>query len=365
MDSVLPEWICDYSLLHHLPPPKGLDQRSYAALMQHCALKEFFVEGESEEGYLRALFAFCSNHDYKKSKYCTEANRPLFDRVMTEVLRRVTDRLSAEGKLFSNSGLEDSRMTRDAYSGALCSHRVKRKMEVSYCSFSRSHELRFLITDILKYTENKLRAYLGVRSRLSIYALPTHVREMVDECVAEQLPRRSAAPRPKRPEEEAAYAHLYDAPRAPLSLSNAAEIERLSWDTTQRLVDAFEEGENGELSTHGGEIEAASLVNRAADASFEDTENEATKTAPRENAVSEEETKKGVLAPYAAFLRAILDGDASAQRRIAGEMGKLPDALADAVNEIAADQLGDVLLEDSGEGFRVIEDYLDWMESAL
>ena len=43
----------------------------------------------------------------------------------------------------------------------------------------------------------------------------------------------------------------------------------------------------------------------------------------------------------------------------------MPDALADAINEIAADALGDVLLEDTGDGYRVIEDYLDWMESAL
>ena len=159
--------------------------------MKHCALKEFYVGGKGEDGYLQALFVFASNYDYRNSKYYTQENAPLFDRVMTEALRLVTNRLSCEGKLFAASGLEDSRLTRDAYSGALCSYRVKRKLEISYCSFSRSHELRFLITDILKYTENKLRVYLGVRSRLSIYALPTRIREMLDECTSVLLPKRS------------------------------------------------------------------------------------------------------------------------------------------------------------------------------
>ncbi len=339
LDSYFPEWICDYSLIHHLPPPTDLDMRSRVVLMQRCALKEFYVPGDSEEGYLQALLVFCSNYDYKRSKFCTEENRPLFDRVMKTVLRRVTDRLSREGKLFSSADMEDSRLTRDAYSGALCSYRIKRKLEIYYCSFSRSHELRFLITDILKYTENKLRAYLGVLSKLTIYALPIPIRGMIDECVSELLPARRPMERPH--EEQQEYDKLYDAPSAPLSLSHAAEIEQASWDTTQRLVEAFEELP-------------------------EETENPVpVPVMESQERVTDENDLSCVFSPYRTFLVAVLEENFGEQARLAKQMGKLIDAVAEEINELAADAWGDVLLEDTGDGYRVIDDYRNDLKGVI
>lgn len=338
LDSYFPEWICDYSLIHHLPPPR-LDSKERAVLMQRCSLKEFYVGGDSENGYLQALFLFCSNYDYQKSKFYTAENKPLFDRTMTEVLRLVTARLSESGKLFSASGMEDSRITRDAYSGALCSYRMKRKLEVAYCSFSRSHELRFLITDILKHTENRLRAYLGVRSKLTVYALPTQIRQMIDECTAELLPRKTHAEKMKREEESADYAHLYDVPKTELSLSNAAEIERLSWDTTQKLVDAFEETDE--------HVEIIEIPKK------------------HEEESSLKDGTDGAWLPYLAFLRAVAKESAEEQRIAAKALGKMPDAVAEEINVLSFDCMGDVLLEDDGICYRVIEDYRDFMEKLL
>ena len=351
LDSYFPEWICDYSLIHHLPPPSELGFDARSALMQRCALKEFYVGGDSADGYLQALLVFCSNYDYKKSKFCTEENRPLFDRVMTEVQRTVTDRLSAEGKLFSASGMEDSKLTRDAYSGALCSYRMKRKLEISYCSFSRSHELRFLITDILKYTENKLRTHLGVRSKLTVYALPGNIRELIDGCTAAILPQKTVAERIRRQEDDAAYAHFYDLPKTPLSLSHAAEIERDSWDTTQRLVDAFENGEETE------EVLPLPLC--------ESKNSEEMLCVPQEENLADENRLLKALLPYRVFLKAVLTEDAAGQRQAATALGKMPDAVADEINELAADDLGDILLEDIGTCYAVIEDYKALLDGLL
>ena len=339
LDSYLPDWICDYSLIHHLPPPDP-DAKARAALMQRCVLKEFYVGGESEDGYLQALMVFCCNYDYRRSKFCTEENRPLFDRSMKTVLQTVTQKLSEDGKLFSASGMEDSRLTRDAYSGALCSYRMKRKLEVSYCSFSRSHELRFLITDILKYTENRIRGYLGVRSKLTIYALPIVIRELIDRCMDETLPRRITAEQRREQQEEAAYAAFYDVPKAPLSVSHAAEIEQTSWNTTQKLVDAFEE----EII----EIEAAPEV-----------------LEPKQPSKTDGTEETHFLYPYRAFLEAALREDAAGQRKAAAVLGKLTDAVAEEINEWAADAMGDVLLEDGDVGYRVIDDYRDWLCEAM
>ena len=49
--------------------------------------------------------------------------------------------------------------------------------------------------------------------------------------------------------------------------------------------------------------------------------------------------------------------NASAQREAARAVGKMVDAMADEINEIAADMFGDVILEEDGGTYVIIEDY--------
>ena len=343
MDGYLPDWICDYSLVHRLPPPNAESGVTMSTVMTHCTLKEFYVPCGGNDGYLLALLAFCSNYDYKKSKFYTEANRDLFDRVVTGALKLVTEHLSGDGKLFSNANMDDSRMIRDAYTGALCAHRTKCRIEVEYCSFSRSHELRFFITDVVKYTENQLRSVLGVRSRLSVYALPTSVRELLDAYLRETLPKRSAAK--ARPEVQEEYEKLYDLPKTELSLSHAASIERLSWETTERLVEAFEEADEPAQSV--GEF-TAPITEPAAEC-LEEADGAA----------------RDSWANYRDYLHAIYHSDTARQKAAARERGLPEEVLVDEINTLAADLLDDILLEETDCGFSVIEDYRELLHEIL
>ena len=347
LDSYLPEWICDMGLIHRLPPPR--ECAGLSAAMAHCALREFYVCCEGADEYVRALLAFCSNYDYRKSKFYTAENRALFDSTVTEVLRFVTEAMSGDGKLFSAARMDDSKMIRDAYTGAICSYRIKRKIEVEYCSFSRSHELRFLIGDVVKYTENRIRASLGIRSRLSVYALPTSVKELLDSCLDRILPQRRASAQPKK-EELAAYEKLYDLPSKPLSFAAAAEIEALSWSTTQKLVEAFEESEQKAA-------EPVSLPKEEPKAERKETANL--------EASQEGDPLLLALRPYLAFLRAAMEKDAVRQRDIAQGLSKLLDALADEINDLAAEYMGDIILEENGGFYTVIEDYTDVVQAML
>lgn len=67
--------------------------------------------------------------------------------------------------------------------------------------------------------------------------------------------------------------------------------------------------------------------------------------------------------PYTRFLRAVQDEDYAAQKVIAREMGKLIDAVADEINEIAVEIEGDILIEGDGEGYLPIPDYLDLLSA--
>ena len=55
-------------------------------------------------------------------------------------------------------------------------------------------------------------------------------------------------------------------------------------------------------------------------------------------------------------------GDTAEEDRLAKERGLLAEAFADEINSAAADVIGDVVLEDRGEGFAVIEDYREFFE---
>ena len=341
LDGYLPEWICDMGLIHRLPPPKECRGKYLAAAMSHCALREYYVCYDGARSYAHALLAFCSNYDYHKSKFYTEENAPLFDQAVVGALQEISDKTSEDGKLFSMTRMDDSKMLRDAYSGALCSYRFKRKIEVEYCSFSRSHELRFLVTDLVKYTENQIRAALGIRSRLTVNALPTEIKPLLDAYLEGILPKRSRIL--PRPEPVAEYERQYDLPRTPLSLAAADEIEERSWSVTRRLVEAFEE-----------ENEVPPIP-------------PALPTEPVDppSALEELPTEALPFAPYRAFLRAALEGNGQEQERLARATGTLTDGVADAINTLAADLFGDVLLEDADGCYTVIEDYRSLAEDLL
>lgn len=342
LDSYLPEWICDHCLIHRLPPPALCTGELLSVVMAHCSLKEFYVPMSGDNGYISALLAFCSNYDYRKSKFYSGENVALFDRVIAGALNEVTRLVSTDGRLFVSAKMDDSKLLRDAYTGALCSFRIKRKIEVDYCSFSRTHELRYFITDVVKHTENRLRGVIGVRSRLSVYALPVAVRSHLDAYLDGVLPqRRSVSQKEEAPAE---YEKLYDLPKTELSLSGAAEIERLSWETTERLVEAFEENGGQPPIPETPPVPMPDPIWTAEEEKIPDTESAWTQ--------------------YLPFLRAALEADRKGETDAAAALGRSLDVIADEVNTLAAELLGDILLEEDGSGaFAVIEDYLELAES--
>jgi predicted RNA-binding protein (virulence factor B family) len=66
---------------------------------------------------------------------------------------------------------------------------------------------------------------------------------------------------------------------------------------------------------------------------------------------------------YMPFLRAALRADRKGETDAAAELGKSLDVTADEINTLAAELLGDILLEEDESGaFVVIEDYLELAE---
>jgi hypothetical protein len=402
LDHYMCEWLCDYCLVHALPAPVELLSPALDDIIMGSRLKEFYltaavrVPADAAEGANEAdttarataqiLMRHCCQYDYRKSKFAAGEHKEMFDRIIPAAVAATLPLLLGEGGRKPAITMLDSTVTRDAFTGALCSYRYKRRVEVTYTSFSRSHELRFLIGDMVKHVENRLRGWIGVRSKLSVMSLPIPLRDALDAYLAPLAPAKNPVPVKKKDTPRPAYESLYDLPQKAVSLEDAAAIEADSWETTRILVEAFAE-EDTPAPT------AAPIVIPTAEPIPEPTTVPTVEPIPTPTvaptavatvspidepiapppavAPVATATPNGwpqVLTPYRTFLRAVLDGDTAAQRKAAAALGKMPDAVADAINSLTADPdlpdnpILDIILEDSGDGYAVIEDYREMVE---
>ena len=338
LDRLLGEWVCDFCLIHQLPSPGyGFVHRLNGALAS-CSLKEFYVGGirDSDSDCIgTVMLTFCSNYNYKDSKFYKSDTKELYDKHISGALNSVFEclRLNGEDSRFFKT--EHSRVARDAFSGALCSYAIRKKLEIEYVSLLRSYELRFLVTDAIKYSENKVRAVIGVKSRLTVHNLAPSVRECIDKYFAEALP-----PVKKTEAVVAEYEHLYDAPRTQLSPEHAALIEQTSWETTERLTAAFEDEDL--LTVQAPEVISIPV---AEPVFVPDTAGD------MGGSLAE------ALCEYMEFLRLADACDFEGQRKYAAAHGQMIDLIIDKINEISVENFGDVILEEGDGGYVIIEDY--------
>ncbi|MBR4295228.1 MAG: TerB N-terminal domain-containing protein [Clostridia bacterium] len=339
LDPLLCEWITDFCLINRMEPDSSQLGNAVSCARERGSLKELFIcpdANRSVNEIAQVLLDLCSNYDWKNSKFATAENLPLYEKHIIGALRRVLSSFGGGRELFSGEAV----LERDAFAGALCVPHNKYRIKVSYYSIARSHEMRFLITDAIKYAENKIRAYIGVKSRLTVYSLPTQVRGCIDEYMDMNLKGPRA---PKQNE----YDKLYDVPKREFSIENAKKIEENSWETTQILIEAFGENE---------EFETPLELSRVKEEETSSGEDMALPT--------EEEALSEALRDYIDFIKTAIDGDKKKQAEVASSRGRMIDSLADEINEIAAEVLGDIILENNSDVYTVIEEYAEVLKNA-
>lgn len=341
LDVQLSEWIFDMCMIERVSPPSDILGEVGNSLPATAGLREFYADAVGDsDAFAALLIRHCSNYNYKKSKFAVGENLPIYKKHMRGVLAYIISRSNDPSHPFELAGLklQDSRSQRDSYTGALCTPRVKKRIEIEFCSFSHSHELRFIVTDILKYAENRIRAHIGVKSRLSVNALPAEIKKLADEYFSAELPVQTI--HPSIQDEIPEYEKLYEPISKGLSFESASQIESLSWETTGKLVEAFSEDE---------EITENTIIE------------EAVPTPPQ----NEDNFFASLGEVETAFIKAALSEDFAEQGRIASEAGSLADVIADKINTLSADIRGDILLEDVGMGYAVLDDYIEETKGAL
>lgn len=338
LDRHLSEWVCDYCLIHKIEGiPHNFAITGEAARL--CRLKEFYVRAEEKASpFASALFEYAPTYDYRSSKYINDENRHLFDKHVREAFVYAFTKAEREHQtIFAPIGdraMIPLKAVRDSYNGALCVYSVKRRIEVSFLSCSRSAELRYAVTDAVKFAENKVRAMLGIRSRFHTPNLALPLKNAIEEYFA---PFQKEAKKQAEKEAVPEYDALYEPRSVELSLSDAKSIEEHSWTTTELLTDGLEEFTDDD---------AASSV--APEVSFE--------------APSRDDKPEWMINA----LSAVIDGDRKSFSDLCHSMGMLPDALVSALNDKMYDVIGDIVIEHGEDGYNIVVDYMEeiteWMK---
>ncbi len=347
LDRHLSEWICDYCLIHRLESDM-LKDIPVSEAVRGCSLKEFYVglDSDSASPFAAALFAHASVYDYRNSKFINNENRKLFDtHIKGAFIYAFTKAEKEHQTIFAPIGQKSMiplKMVRDAYNGALCAYNVKRRIEVSYLSCSRSAELRFAVTDTIKFAENQVRAMLGIRSRFHTPNLAHPLRNAVEEYF---LPFKKIQKKNTAEKEVPEYDALYEPVKTELSLDYAMDIERTSWATTELLTDGLDEYTEAAKTDEGINSEEATTdepLQAQSKASNED-----------ESWVRE-------------ALCLALENNNAGFEALSHSLGMLPDALCEAVNDRLYDTVGDIVIENVEGKYQVIVDYLEeineWMK---
>lgn len=354
LDINFAAWVQDYCLVYELECPFEDIKDFLFDLINVSVFKEFYLSDVDRGGNASAaMLAYLSDYDWRRGKYAGGDNAQIYRMHVEAAMQRVFALILSDEKIANG---ETNKITRTAFPGSLCTHTVKCILEIEYSSISSSPELRKNVTSALKYVENKLRAILGVKSRLAIKELPDSFRRVIDKYFESEFEKM------KRERERAAmpeYERLYDAPETLVSFEDAVVIERASWKMTARLVEGIEDYEQSTI--------AEEPYSEKADFSAPNPENIANNVGS-----SDEEScdTYGLDGAEVKFLLAVSEGDAAGALRIANESKKMPETLVERINEAFADNFGDVILEESDTGgYKVIDDYTEeiseWLQKIL
>lgn len=349
LNWLLAECICDYSFIWQLDAPDMPRE-----LIEVSSMKEFYMVGKENGSACDAMITYCLNIGYKKSKFASGDAKTMYDKHVTAALKAAFACMCDENGRLRGINLGGCSRVRVAYTGLLCSYKCRKKIIVNYCCFSQMHTFNAMLTDAAKYAENRLRAYLGVKSKLVVKQLDAGMKNVIDDYFDRELPMSRR--RPAQPE-RATYERLYDAPTsAGLSIEAAEQIERESWSTTERLIEAFggpePQCEPDDMSTMWEQCDEQPM-------SIDMSAGSPRLIAPVEPPDSSEAAPELItaLGRYMDFVRLVDAGDVAGQHAFAKQNGQMIDSVFDKINEISTDIFGDVILIDDGDGIAIVDDY--------
>ena len=216
-------------------------------------------------------------------------------------------------------------------------------------AYSKNQKLRRYLTNIVKYTENKLRDEKGFRGRLQVQGLDQGTQRLIDQLISHNGHVISPPP---------------PVPKIEIDLSKVKQLRAESEEVLSMLQ--IEEEEKAEESIPTSKL---SIDLQSIEPVTETPEKEP--IIDTENVVESEdeiwiEFARALEPHQTEALTAIFNGTdpKAAIRNIAMAQFLMPTMLIDSINELAQDILGDILIESADEP-RLVDDYYAPMVSQI
>ncbi len=341
--------LVDFCLVHGLPSPIGELAGLERQVLFGSFLPEFFTDLSQAREHCAPVIASMSLYDYRRSKCYNEATADVFKRGIDGALAAVMDNDEAFSSItsFTRGVYGSVSHERHPFNRMVNIVNKNIKIEIAYYSLDN---IKSAITDVVRYSENKIREHLGIRSKINVLTVNPLARAAIDEFFESNMPpqkfvdRRRKDSRPKE-DDVHEYDKLYDAPKAEISPERALMIEQESWETTKKLTEAFAD-------------EVEEITAPAAEPA---PEKEPTPEPPVQDTGSHDSLYSQLysrLGAVAGFVNLCKGSSLTEQRKFASSHGTTVDELADKINESAVELFGDIILENNGEAYAIIEDYL-------
>lgn len=329
IDPNMSLWVQDYCMIYGIPCPTEKISDFIFDVIAAAEFKEFYLSDVAAMGDdgIAAMIAYLSDYDWRRGKYAGGDNREVYRKHLLGAMGMLIGVLWKDGKINSKTG-ELAKITRSAFRNSLCTHSVKCRIEIEYLPISKVENIRRSVTAALKYTENRLRALLGVKSRIGVKDLTEEYKAIIDSYFSDVFYKVS---RERKRATQPEYEKLYEAESTGISLEGADEIERVSWTTTARLVACEEDEDIEEVDIASSET--AEYIDSATDDTY------------------------SLNADEIEFVKAALDCDSEKIKLISSRVGTVGDAIKDKINEAFADGFGDIVIEGDFPDFYIISDY--------
>jgi len=355
LDGYLCEWFADYCLTNCCSLPKEL-LPILDVIAPKAQFKEFYIDpiitaavrdGDADSiiSLGKTVIEVSSDYDYKSARYYPDNKEAYDTHIPKAVGEAVKSLIEESAEPFALDRLY--KMTRDSFNGAVVAGGIKKRVDIEFSSFTRRADVRDAITALVKYSENKVRILLGIKSKLRLDGLPGTSESVIDRYFAPILPRETGV---KKEDEfmPRDYLKLYESEDYGFEFGKAAEIERQSWVNTERLT-----GE--EYVDKAEEYQPEVEVSLDGEITFEFAYTEETQEQEPPKA---ENSDCGIRDALAAALDGGFRNYCRANSLYDGEV-------ADRINTLFLDIIGDVVLEDCGNGYEIIEDYREDAENWL
>ena len=249
IDKYIAEWLIDFAFINKIKIDLSDIEDILPAIINIVTIPEVYLREDffKNKNNIDLILTNLSVYDYKKSKFYNdknEKNKELFDHHIVQILNAVLS--GPEFEEIIKKEIDDGvkiRTTRESYMGAVCVYEHKKRITVEYKNLYKNFFIMQCITDTVRYSENILRDYLNIKSKLTVTSYPEQLKKIIEEYRIKYL---SVAKTPKitvktkSGKKDDVGDGVPDVPEIiefNPNIQAAAEIEKSSWDTTMTLVE--------------------------------------------------------------------------------------------------------------------------------